>query len=64
MLSNKVYDVLKWVCLICLPASIVAIRALGGIFGLTWAETVAECGEVAEVFLGSLLGISCATYKA
>ncbi len=62
-LNNKVYDVLKWLCLIALPASGVLYAALAGLWG--WPYTTEVVGTLAaiETFLGALLGVSTAQYN-
>ena len=61
--DNKVYDVLKWMCLIFFPALSVFYAALDGAFG--WGYTVTVCTVIAavEAFLGSLIGISTKSYN-
>lgn len=62
-LPDKVYDTLKWICLVFLPATGTLFYALDQIFGWGLAETV--CGVIAAVctFLGALLGVSTAQYN-
>lgn len=62
-LDNKVYDILKWVCLIFLPAVGVLYAALDGAFGWGYTDTV--CTVIASVaaFIGALIGVSTASYN-
>ena len=62
-LNNKVYDLLKLVCLIVLPAAGVLYAALAGLW--RWPYTTEVVGTIAavETFLGALLGVSSAQYK-
>lgn len=62
-MSNKMYDILKWVAQILIPAISTLYFALAQIWGFPYAEQV--CGTLAavDVFLGSLLGISSIYYK-
>ena len=62
-LNNKVYDLLKWVCLIVLHAAGVLYAALAGLWH--WLYTTEVVGTIAavETFLGALLGVSSAQYK-
>ena len=62
-MSNKVYDVLKTITTIVLPASSTLYFALAGIWGFPYADQV--CGTITAVvtFLGVVLGISSAQYK-
>lgn len=38
--SNKVYDVLKWLCMVALNAFGTAYRALSGVWSLPFGEEV------------------------
>lgn len=63
MLSNKVYDVLKWVAQIVLPALGALYFGLSQIWGLPYGEEIVGTITVIDVFLGTLLGISTAQYN-
>ena len=63
MISNKAYDVLKWVALIALDAVGVCYKALADIWGLPFgSQILATCAALA-LCLGTLLGISTAQYN-
>ena len=62
-LSNKTYDIIKWVVMIVLPALSALFVGLGGIWGWPYIEQVAGTISCITVFLGALLGISSASYK-
>lgn len=64
MLSNKTYDVLKWIAQIVLPAAGALYFGLCQIWGLPFGEEVVGTITVVDTFLGALLGISSAQYKA
>lgn len=63
-LSNKTYDVLKWIAMIALPALGTLYFALAGIWGLPCGEQVVGTITALDTCLGALLGISSASYKA
>lgn len=63
IISNKVYDVLKWVCLIFLPACGTLYFALSGIWGFPYGEQVIGTISAIDVFLGALIGISTNNYN-
>ena len=63
MLNNKVYDVLKWIALIVLPAIAVLYGTLANIWGLPFGEQIPDTITAVDLFLGVVLGISSATYK-
>jgi hypothetical protein len=62
-LSNKAYDVLKWIAMYLLPAIGTLYFALSGIWGLPYGEEVVGTITAVDTFLGVILGISSATYK-
>ena len=62
-MSNKVYDILKWVVMIVLPAISTLYFALSSIWGWPYAEEVIGTIAAVTAFLGALLGISNAQYK-
>lgn len=63
MLSNNVYDILKWCVMIAIPALTVAYVGLAAIWGWPYAEEVAKTSAVICTLLGALLGISTAQYN-
>jgi hypothetical protein len=63
MLSNKMYDILKWVTMIVLPALATAYVGLASIWGWPYADEVAKTTAVVCTLLGALLGISTAQYN-
>lgn len=62
-LNNKLYDVLKWVALIVLPALAVFYTMLAEIWGLPYAEAIPDTLMAIDLLLGSLLGVSTASYN-
>lgn len=62
-MSNKVYDALKWVALVVLPALAVFYGDLASIWGLPFGEQIPDTIMSVDLFLGVALGISNATYK-
>ena len=62
-LSNKVYDILKWIALYLLPAMGTLYFELSGIWGRPYGEQVVGTITADDTFLGVLLGISSASYK-
>lgn len=62
-ISNKVYDVLKWVVMIVIPALATAYVGLAAIWNWPLADEVAKTANVVCILLGALLGISTAQYN-
>lgn len=63
MLNNKVYDVLKFVAQIVLPALGSLYFALASIWGLPYGQEIVGTITAVDAFLGALLGISSVQYK-
>ena len=62
-LPDKVYDVLKWVAMVVIPALATAYVGLAGIWSWPFANEVAKTAAVVDTLLGALLGISTAQYN-
>lgn len=62
-LSNKVYDVLKWVALIVLPAVATFYSVLASIWGLPFADQIPATITAIDALLGALIGISTVKYN-
>lgn len=62
-LPDKVYNVLKWVAMIALPACGTLYFALAGIWGFPFGEEVVGTITAIETFLGVILGISTYQYN-
>lgn len=62
-MSNKVYDALKWVAQIAIPAVATLYFALAGIWGWPYGEQVVGTLTAVDTCLGVLLGISSAQYN-
>ena len=59
---DKVYEILKWIVVIFLPALNTLIFALGGVLGF---DSSVVCGVISAVtvFLGALIGVSTYQYR-
>ena len=62
-LNNKLYDILKWVALIVLPALGTLYFTLSGIWNLPYGEEIVGTITAIDTFLGALLGISTYNYN-
>lgn len=62
-MSNKVYDILKWIALMLLPAAGTLYFALAGIWGFPYGEEIVGTITAVDTFLGVILGISTARYN-
>ncbi len=62
-LPDKVYDVLKWVTILLLPATAVLYKSIAAEWGLPYGEQIYKTVMDVQIFLGSILGISAITYQ-
>ena len=62
-LSNKIYDILKWVVLIAIPAATTLYCTLATVWNWPLADQIAKTSAAVCLFLGALIGISTAQYN-
>lgn len=62
-MNNKVYDILKWVALVGLPALTALWLTLANIWGFPYAEAIGATMAAVTTFLGAVLGISSIQYQ-
>ena len=63
ILTDKTYDILKWVALVLLPALGTLYFALAGIWGFPYGEQIVGTITAVDTFLGVTLGISTVQYN-
>lgn len=62
-MTNKTYDILKWIALILLPALATFYAAIAAVWGLPYTEQVVGTITAVDTLLGTLLKISSDNYK-
>lgn len=62
-LSNKAYDIIKYIAQYVLPALGTLYFALAQIWGLPYGEQIVGTITAIDAFLGAILGISSMNYK-
>ena len=62
-MNNKVYDVLKWIAMIVLPALATLYLGLSNVWGLPYGEEVSTTITLVNTFLGTVLMISTNQYN-
>ena len=62
-MTDKTYDILKFIAQIFLPALGTLYFALAGIWGLPYAEQIVGTITAIDTFLGLLLGIQAKSYN-
>jgi hypothetical protein len=63
ILPDKVYDVLKWIVILFLPALGALYAGLSDIWGLPYADQIPGTLHYIQVFLGVILGITTYQYN-
>ena len=63
-MSNKTYDILKAIALVVLPALATLVIAIFKIWGLPYGAEIGATITAVATFLGSILTVSSAKYKA
>lgn len=58
LLPDKVYQALKWVALIALPAVAVFVPAVGHAWGLPHIDQIVTTLNALSVLVGALIGVS------
>lgn len=62
-MSNKTYDVLKWISLVALDAVGVFYKGISAIWSLPYGdEVLATCSSI-SLLIGTLIGVSSLNYK-
>lgn len=62
-LPNRVFDVLKWVSILFLPALATFYKTLATTWGLPYTDQIPQTIIALQVFLGAILGVSTLNYK-
>lgn len=62
-MSNKAYDILKYIAQLVLPALATLYLTLAGIWGLPYGEAISGTIMAIDTFLGVLLKISSTNYQ-
>ena len=63
ILPDKVYDLLKWVDMVVIPAAATFYRTLGGIWGWPLGDEIAATAAAVCALLGAMIGICTAEYN-
>lgn len=62
-MSNKTYDILKWIAQVILPALGTFYAALVPLWGLPYGDQIVGTILAADTLLGAILGISTKRYN-
>jgi len=62
-LPNKLYDILKWACLIASPAIIAFLTTIFTLYKIPGVEVVTGTIAAVATLIGALIGISSVNYS-
>ena len=62
-INDKLYDILKWVAMLFLPALAVLVKTIFTVWGIPYGDEIATTIMAVDAFLGAILGISTIQYN-
>lgn len=62
-MNDKLYDVLKWVAILFLPALAILIKTVFAIWQIPLGDQISATIIAVQVFLGAILGVSSLNYS-
>ncbi len=62
-MSNKIYDILKWLSVIVIPAIVVLINTLGQVWNWEYTKEISITISAIGVFIGAVIQVSSAKYN-
>lgn len=64
-LNNRTYDILKWICVIALPALLTFLATVLPLLGVPveLSQTIVAIGAAVDTLIGALIGVSTYTYN-
>lgn len=62
-IDNRIYDVLKWVAMLFLPALALLVQTVFRIWGIPYGNEISATIVAVNAFLGAILGISNIGYN-
>lgn len=62
-MSNELYDILKWLCLIVMPRGAYGYSALSKVWGLPYGTEIPETINIIAFVIGCCIGVSTLNYN-
>ena len=64
-LNNRTYDILKWICVIALPALLTFLATVLPLLGVPveLSQTIVAIGAAVDTLIGALIGVSTYSYN-
>lgn len=61
-IPDKLYDVLKWLCIVVIPALTTLYTVVDGVFAWGHGEMVSTISAAVCACIGAIIGVSTASY--
>lgn len=62
-MNDKLYDILKWVAILFLPALAILVKTVFAIWQIPLGDQISATIIAIQVFLGAILGVSSLNYN-
>lgn len=62
-IPDKLYDILKWIAVIVIPALVILIKTVFPAWGLPYAEPISTTVAAIGLFIGAIIGVSTVGYN-
>lgn len=62
-LDDRTYEILKWICLICLPAIAVFYSVMADTWGFPYGDQIVTTINAVATLIGVLIGVSTYNYR-
>ena len=62
-INDKIYDVLKWIAMLFLPALAVLVKTVFAVWNIPYGDEISTTIMALDAFLGAILGISSIQYN-
>ena len=62
-INNSLYDVLKWIAILFLPALAILVKTVFAIWQIPLGDQISATIIAIQVFLGAILGVSSLNYN-
>ncbi len=62
-IPDKLYDILKWIAVIVIPALVVLIKTVFPVWHIPYADALSTPVAAVGLFLGAIIGVSTVGYN-
>lgn len=62
-LPDKLYEFLKWLCIVCIPALVIFIKTVFPVWNIAYADQIATTLTAVGLLIGALIGVSTVQYN-